>query len=62
MQHSPQPLKLEVRGFNVFGASAIQEAKLCITILNPSVSGLFLFPESVPEIRSRRALKHVSVF
>lgn len=62
MQHSPQPLKLELRGFNVFGASVIQEAKFCIIILHPSVSGLFLFPESDPEIRSQGALKHVSVF
>jgi len=54
MQCSPQSLKLEeARGFNVFGSSAIQETKLCISTLHPGVAGLFLSPELDPERKSQ---------
>lgn len=51
MQHNPQSMELEeVGGFSGFVSSAIQETKLCIPLLHPSVSGLFLSPELDPKI------------
>lgn len=51
MQHNPQSMELEeVGGFSGFVSSAIQETKLCIPVLHPSVSGLFLSPELDPKI------------